>query len=239
MLEPVSRKTLPQAILGKIIDAIKEGVWQPGSRIPGEQELASAFAVSRNSIREAVKILNNMGILHSHPGQGTFLSADAIQQILYLEFIEKGKKDTSLFDLLEIRLLLESQCAYWTTKRASDDELAEFENILKRSRATDTSDLERQNALHQDFHTAIIRLSKNSFVIRLFSLIEAEIESQRSKYDAMPNVVQVDMIHDQETIAAHVLAREAEKARLAMEKHLHKGLRFLAQTDESGTLPPD
>ena len=129
MIEPVSRTTLPQVILDNIVKAIKEGVWQPGSRIPSEQELATAFSVSRNSIREAVKTLNKMGVLESRPGQGTFLSSDAIRRILYSEFIEKGYDGVSLLEITEIRILLESQSAFWAAKRATDEELEELKEI--------------------------------------------------------------------------------------------------------------
>lgn len=228
MLEPLPRTTLSHAILDSIITAIKEGLWQPGSRIPSEQELAAAFSVSRNSIREAVKTLNNMGVLESKPGQGTFLSSDAIRRILYSEFIEKGYDDVSLLEITEIRILLESQSAYWAAKRATDGELEELKEILRQSHECLENNLECQDQVHFAFHEALVRLSKNSFVIRLLSSIHAEIEAQRAKYEEVSPFEQIDLIRDQEEIIDAILKREPEKARKAMEKHLNKGLLLLA-----------
>ena len=241
MLKPISKQTLSQTILDGMIGAIKDGVWQPGSRIPGEQELASLFAVSRNSIRESVKILNSMGILYSRAGQGTFLSSDAIQQIVYLDFLEKGKgEDNSILDLVETRILLESQCTYWTARRATEADRCELRAILDKCRNLDPGDLDAQDRLHMRFHDAIVEMSKNGFVIRLFSLIEAEIELQRSKYMAMPADIQVDMIRDQEVVLTHILNHEPNEARRAMEKHLQKGLKLLAEVcgDKDKTIEP-
>lgn len=97
LLRPVMRKTLSQTILCEIITAIKMGLWKPGERMPSENELADSFSVSRNSVREAIKTLNNMNILESRPGQGTFLSKDAIRYILSSELIEDGYRDATLF----------------------------------------------------------------------------------------------------------------------------------------------
>lgn len=228
MIEPVSRTTLPQVILDNIVKAIKEGVWQPGSRIPSEQELATAFSVSRNSIREAVKTLNKMGVLESRPGQGTFLSSDAIRRILYSEFIEKGYDGVSLLEITEIRILLESHSAFWAAKRATDEELEELKEILRQSHECLENNLECQDPVHFAFHEAVVRLSKNSFVIRLLSSIHAEIDAQRAKYEEIPVLDQIDSIRDQEEVIGAILRREPEKARKAMEKHLNKGLFILA-----------
>jgi len=228
VIEPLSRTTLSQTILDSIIKEIKKGVWQPGSRIPSEQELANAFSVSRNSIREAVKTLNKMGVLESKPGQGAFLATDAIRRILYSEFIEKGYEDVTLLEITEIRILLESQSAFWAAKRASDEELEELKGILGESHKCLENNLECQDRVHFAFHEAIVRLSKNSFVIRLLSSIHAEIEAQRAKFEGISPVDQIALIKDQEEIIHAILKREPEKARKAMEKHLNRGLFLLA-----------
>lgn len=228
MLEPISKSTLSRTILDEITKAIMKGLWQPGSRIPNEKELATAFSVSRNSIREAVKTLNNTGILESRPGQGTFLSEDALSKIALSELIRNGYRDASLVEITEIRILLESQSAFWTTKRASDRELDELRDILKSCRESLEQDPESQDRAHLAFHDAVVRLSRNSFAIRLLSSIRAEIEAQKAKFEEIPEMDRIDLIRDQEKILQHILNREAEEARRAMEKHMNKGLLLLA-----------
>lgn len=227
LLEPIARFTLSQSILAKLIKAIKEGVWQPGSRIPNEKELASIFSVSRNSIREAVKTLNNMGILESRPGQGTFLAAEAFRRILNSELIEDGYDNATFFEITEIRTLLESQSVFWAAKRATDEELEELKEILRQSKDTVEGDLEQQDRIHFAFHEAVVRLSKNSLTIRLLSSIRAEIEAHRAKFEEVPELDQIDLIKDQEEIIKLIINREPEKARQAMEKHLNKGMLLL------------
>ena len=72
-----------------------------------------------------------MNILESRPGQGTFLSKDAIRYILSAELIEDGYRDASLFEITEIRALLEAQSAYWAAERATDEDMEELKNIAE------------------------------------------------------------------------------------------------------------
>ena len=62
-------------LTGKLLDRFKEllaaGDIVPGERLPAERELAVRFGVSRSSLRQALKVLENMGILSQRVGQGT------------------------------------------------------------------------------------------------------------------------------------------------------------------------
>lgn len=229
MIKPIERTTLPQNILEKLISEIKRGTWSPGTKIPNEKELASSFSVSRNCIREALKTLSNMKILESRPGKGTFVAKDAIRKILTSELIEKGYKDSTLKEITEVRVLLESQCAFWAAKRASEEELEELSNILKKSQANKDMSLDERIKLHFEFHEAIARLSKNSFLIRLLNSIRAEIEAERLQYEDFSAEDQMDLVKDQEEVIRYILNREAKDARDAMERHLIRGLELLSQ----------
>ena len=178
MLGPVSKKTISQTILREMMKAIKSGMWEPGTKIPSEKELAETFSVSRNSVREAIKTLNNMNILESRPGQGTFLSKDAIRYILSSELIDEGYRDATLTEITEIRALLEAQSAYWAAARATDEELEELKEILVQAKKSMSGTMQEQDSVHFLFHETIVKLAKNSFVKRLLS--ERVDESERA-----------------------------------------------------------
>lgn len=229
MIEPITRTTLSKSILERLIHEIKQGTWELGSRIPNETDLAMTFSVSRNCIREAIKILNNMGIVISKPGKGTFLAEDATKQIFNSELLEKGYKNATLQELTEIRILLESQSVYWAAVRSSEDDILKLKEILRQSQECFNCSMEDQDQLHFLFHETIIDLSRNNFMKRLIASIRAEIEASRMQYGNIPNIEQLDLIKDQEQIILYILNREPEKARSAMKKHLEKGLSLLSK----------
>jgi len=76
-----------QDVLNQILNLIKNGEWLAGDRIPTEIELSKVFQVSRNSIREALKILEHQKIISSKAGSGTHVLEDSFQNIQMLELI--------------------------------------------------------------------------------------------------------------------------------------------------------
>lgn len=222
MLKPLPRITLSQAIIEEIILTIKKGYWQLGEKIPSEQELATSFSVGRNSIREAIKALNNMRVLDSQPGKGTFISCNAMRHILSNELINKGYQNATLNEIIEIRNLLESQSAYWAAERATEADLAKLREILVISKKSD-DDLALLNEVHERFHDVLIQLAGNSLVLRLLSSIEAEIDAQRSAFDHMSTVDISCLIKDQEEVIHFILDRKPKEARDSMAKHIEKG----------------
>ena len=227
MIQAISRVTLTQSISDQMLKLIKDGTWKPGDKIPSENELASSFSVSRNSIREAVKILNKMNVLTSCPGQGTFLAQDAVSRILSLEVIDIGYKNASVEEIYEIRTLLESQSAYWAALRVTDDDIDELNDLLRLSRDNENRDIAEQNRIHYAFHDAIIRMSKNTLLIHMLSSIKAEIDAHHASFDNLPEADITNLINDQEKVIAAILNKKPEEARLAMISHLERAMRLI------------
>lgn len=227
MIQAISRVTLTQSISDQMLKLIKDGTWKPGDKIPSENELASSFSVSRNSIREAVKILNKMNVLTSCPGQGTFLAQDAVSRILSLEVIDIGYKNASVEEIYEIRTLLESQSAYWAALRVTDDDIDELNDLLRLSRDNENRDIAEQNRIHYAFHDAIIRMSKNTLLIHMLSSIKAEIDAHHASFDNLSAADITNLINDQEKVIAAILNKKPEEARLAMISHLERAMRLI------------
>ena len=72
---PDLKKDKPyQLVIDHIKDDILNGVLKPGDRLPGERELAEQLGISRNSVREGLRILENMGVTASRHGAGHYVS---------------------------------------------------------------------------------------------------------------------------------------------------------------------
>ena len=66
----------------EIHEAIDAGRWVPGDRIPAERELADQFSVSRMTLRQAIMLLVDEGVLERRVGSGTFVSEQKVQEHL-------------------------------------------------------------------------------------------------------------------------------------------------------------
>ena len=81
--EPVGGKSVVGKIVDNITNAIINGELKPGDKIPTEGELSEAMGVGRNSVREAIKILEAYGVVHIKRAEGTFVSQEYDSKMLY------------------------------------------------------------------------------------------------------------------------------------------------------------
>src|SRR4051812_13775013 len=104
------------AATDQAIDGIKElissGRFEPGDRLPKENELASLLGVSRGSLREAIRALELVGVVQAKQGDGTYITSLAPSLLLDVMSIVVGfSNEAAALELLEIRRLLEPAAA--------------------------------------------------------------------------------------------------------------------------------
>lgn len=120
-----------EEIVNQITDLIKKGKWKPNEQLPSETELAKAFGVSRNSIREALKCLSLIGIIYAYPGQGTFITNEALQKLENSELIDIISEKASVAELMETRLVIEPHLSELAALRATDQDKRKLEKIFE------------------------------------------------------------------------------------------------------------
>ena len=101
------RVSLSRQVLTAMESMIRSGKWKVGDRIPAEAELARAFSVSHNTIREALQSLIHMGMLEARPGDGTYVMASD----RFAVAVSNRLKESELPQILEARLALEKEIA--------------------------------------------------------------------------------------------------------------------------------
>jgi len=159
-----------------MIDLISRGVLKPGSKIPSESQLRQQFGVGRTSVREALRSLSVMGILSTHPGDGTYVSEDStryLQRAVQWGLLLDRKVAQ---DLVETRLMLECQTAYTAASRADEANLTD----LRRSVADMESSIEDPDGyLEADlrFHLLLAQSTQNSILYNLLSLIRGYLQA--------------------------------------------------------------
>lgn len=106
MFKPVQKEFLYMKAADIIHNYINDNQLQPGDKIPSERALAEQLQISRNSVREALRILSQEGILEVRTGIGTFVALPSTENSIYMQLF-KG----NYYEMLEIKTLLEKQAA--------------------------------------------------------------------------------------------------------------------------------
>ena len=71
-IQPIVHKTLAEAVAGKLTASLLDGSLQPGAQLPPERELITRFGISRTTLREALKTLEENGLVESRKNVGWF-----------------------------------------------------------------------------------------------------------------------------------------------------------------------
>ncbi len=223
-LKPISRPSLSDEIVEQIIGLISRGILRPGERMPSEKQLCQQFAVSRTSVREALRSLSVMGILEAHAGEGTYVSEDNSR---YLErtlgwslLLDRKLVD----DLIETRLTLESETAFLAAQRASQEDLLETAAAIEGMEQS-AAQPDRYLGFDVRFHVAIARASQNSILFQLLGMIrgylQTWIKETLSATPADDSAVRAHKsIAEHRKVQAALTSRNAEHARQAMKEHI-------------------
>jgi len=218
MINPINKTSLYNNIVNQLIKLIKKGVWKPEYPILSEKELANQFEVSRNSVREALKTLQFMGILESHPGKGTFLTKESYLIIEKTELIQLLSNNTGeTLDLLEVRMAIEIQSADLAAKLATPTEIEILKQKLDKLKNKILNG-EDSSLEGFDFHLCIAHISKNKYILKFFQTITKELLAQRNP-DFQRTLNLEHSLKDHANIYRAISENNSAKARTAMYKH--------------------
>ena len=122
------RGRLGDQVYGRLLEEIVSGRYAVGDRLPGENDLAESFEVSRPVVREALNRLQADGLVPSRQGAGTFVARVPPRQIVKLA---PGESIAGILRAFEVRLALEGQAARLAAERRSERELAAIHDALE------------------------------------------------------------------------------------------------------------
>lgn len=167
VIKKITRAGVPDQVYSQLKENVVQGVWQPGEKIPSENQLVLLFGVSRASIRIAVQRMITLGLLESRVGDGTYVRAFTPGPYVN-ELVSLGLKPEDQLEIMEFRKALETEALKLATERATDEDLAELEAIHIRARkASKNLDLETYFKEDLQFHMQIFRMSKNSIFMTI------------------------------------------------------------------------
>ena len=176
--------------------------------------MASQFMVSRNCIREVLKALALSNIVEARPGNGTFIMKDALEKIDGPQLGTLVMGTTSLWELKDIRTLLEGHVAYLAALHATDEQI----NLLQQTLTA----LPNENITegHASFHRMLVHIANNSLLARLLASVQREMDQLRARYNKLPTGVLATYTEEHEAIYKMVKEHHPEEAREAMVKHI-------------------
>lgn len=204
--------------------------YQPGDKLPVENELAQIFSVSRATVREAVRQLNTMGIVDVRQGEGTFVEQLTPSSFMRPMLPMLTLSNVDLADIFEVRMLIECRAAEYATQRASDEEIAALKITLEEmEEAALTGDIRLHNEIDVRFHNEIAKCSHNQVITVICELITELIKESVFYSCSIPSHIVNSVVYHNRIYHA-LVERNAAEVKQAMSEHLAGGLSFVLET---------
>jgi GntR family transcriptional repressor for pyruvate dehydrogenase complex len=218
MFTPVrTRRTFEEA-LDQITERITVGDLQVGDRLPPEREMAAQLDISRPTLREALKVLSQAGIIEvrSRSG-GTVIRSDLIPQEVISRRSEVVLEEVE--DVLEVRRAIETDIALIAATRATGSDFDAIRATIDAQRAAPHADVASHLQLDERFHLLVARATRNPMFVGIVRTILGRLAIAR---DMTPQA-QGDTVLEVEIHARTLRALESRDPALieaAMDEHM-------------------
>lgn len=204
----IQKKSLAEEVAGHLKEQITEGKLKKGEKLPIEPELMKIFGVGRSTIREAVRILENMGYLKVQQGRGTFIEIPTPAK----EPLEQRLKRADIRELNEVRKILESAIAERAAHHHTKQDIIEMKKCLAdRKNAAEVGLLNECIEADIKFHVSIAKATHNEILFELYSSVAARLqEGYKHIYDNTSCFLQSQSLH--ENLVESIIANDKQVA---------------------------
>jgi GntR family transcriptional repressor for pyruvate dehydrogenase complex len=221
LYKAVQTSRLYEHIVRQIEESITRGALKPGDQLPAERELAQQFGVSRTAVREAVRVLNEKGLVEAYSGRGTFVTNGTSQVIRQsLDLMSKIGQPEGSTHLAELREILEPGIAALAAIRAEASHvsaLREAVDVMDRSRHDADAFIEGD----LDFHLALAEAAGNPMILSLIDSIVGLLREQRMRTYYVGGGPERGQFHHKRILEA-VEGHDPEGARATMQAHMQQ-----------------
>lgn len=221
---PIQSEKLSVAVVRQIEELILNGILRPGERLPSERELADRLQVSRPSLRSAIAILQDKGLLSSRAGAGVYV-ADVLGSAFSPALLQLfSTQEKAVFDYLSFRRDMEGLAAERAALRASDTDLEVVAAVLaKMEVAHGKRNADEEAQLDAQFHMAIIEASHNVVMLHMmrsmYQMLRDGVFYNRQVMFKQRTTRRL-LLDQHRAINAALQARDPAAARAAVEAHL-------------------
>jgi GntR family transcriptional repressor for pyruvate dehydrogenase complex len=221
----VGKQRVAEEIVDQLRSLILKGAYVPGQKLPPERRLAEELGVNRASLREAIKSLEQMGLVKTRQGDGTrvldFMQTAGVELVSHLIPGDGAPNVDVLGDVLEFRRIFGREVARMAAERATVDEMRRLELLVERA-ANPALDGEELFKLDFEFYVLITQAGKNRVHQLLINTIRAAVVNYSGFFVGLHPPSAIVRKHHRELLKA-IQTRDLEKAYQTADAFLKRG----------------
>lgn len=227
MFKQVKQNKAYQDVVEQIQEAIMEGSLKPGSLLPAERELKEQFGISRGTLREALRVLEQKGLIEIRTG----VAGGSVIREVNSENLSDNlgllirNRAVSLRDLAEFREGMEGSVAALAAQRATESDRALLEGLMDEAEGYLKEGRKGWDAFvrtDEEIHLALARMSGNQLFIAVLTSVYHNIHTYYENYLPWNKALLQENFDDLRNIVAAVSGQDAERAREMALGHVRR-----------------
>lgn len=215
---PLEKHRLSDLIVDRITDLISAGEYQVGMRLPSERELARSCEVSRPLVREALRIVESLGLIAVRPGIGAIVTRNGPETANVAGYF--CKHPIEVLAMLEVREALLIRMAALAADRMTNAELRALKQIYKdQVEVCADEDIEHIARLDQEFHDCIYRAARSPILYETEQYTRSALDNQRTNILTL-GIRRTQSLAEHAQIVAALEARDPHLAAVRAKTHM-------------------
>lgn len=220
----IGGKTMVDKIVENITNAIINGEIKPGDKLPTETELCESMGVGRNTLREAIKILEAYGVVHIKRAEGTFVNKSYDSKMLYPILYGIILQQDSSKQVIELRKVIEVGILQVASMKLTEEKLEKLEIALKELEDVVYSknvSAERVFKADVNCHCSIVGITENVMLKGICEYVDQITKSSRIL--AIEEILELNEVEEfldlHRNIVGLLIKKNAEKIPYVVEEH--------------------
>ena len=230
MFNSISNKKVYEQVIEQIQKNIMDGTFKKGDKLPSERELSEKMAVSRTSIREALRVLETMGVVESRQGEGNFICSNIEKSLLQPLSMMFKLNNGYLRQNQQFRAALEREAAILAARKCTPLDAAELWVILARLDAAE--DEKVRGELDRELHKKIAKIADNPMVYSVLAAADQlteNIVSGTRDYIMKKNNSAREVDDQHHRLVEAIINGDAEQAERCMSEHMDTIERYMEE----------
>lgn len=214
-------RTVRESVVDTILERIRVGELAPGTLLPPERELAVRFGVSRSTLREAIRVLDFVGVVEVRTRMGTYVADGALSKGRELRAHAALLGDVSPLDVMVARRSLEPTSARYAAINRHTRDVDALKMSLAKQRRLVASGGDTE-VINRSFHLTVAIASRNPVLQMLFEKIAAVMDQRMwTELKRQARAKRQELYFEQHrAIADAIAAEDSSGATAAMLAHL-------------------
>ncbi|MFO7459835.1 MAG: FadR/GntR family transcriptional regulator [Desulfatiglandales bacterium] len=237
MFQQVKQSRVFQDVVDQIQEAILQGKIMPGSRLPAERELTDIFKASRGTLREALRVLEQKGLISIKTGVkgGAVVNQPTTHPVSEsLDLLIRYQR-VSLRDLAEFREGVEGMVAAMAAKRGTQEDLRKLKGLLKEAGIClkqGTAGWEAFIRIDNQIHMSLAKMAGNPVYESVLRTVYDNIHRYFDRFLPREEGVILENYKDLREIVKAVEEGRAEKASLLVQDHVSRFNRRMEENEK-------